>query len=310
MKRRRWPWFVLGMVVSLALVGSCLAGLVALRLLTGRGEISMGRGVALIPVEGTIVSGEPPQGLTRPANAYSGEIVRFIEQAEANSSVGAIVVRVDSPGGGVVASDEIYEALSKAKKPTVVSMGSVAASGGYYISCGVDEVFANPNTLTGSIGVISVVPNVEALLDKIGVKMYVVESGPHKEGGTFQPFTEEEREIWKGIIEETYDNFVQVVVEGRELSEQRVRELADGRIYTGRQALGAGLVDALGNLPEAVARAGELGGIIGKPRIIPYRPAPSLFGGLLGSLLSASPLVAWQELVGQPLTIQYLYLRP
>jgi len=298
------------MVVSLALVGSCLAGLVALRLLTGRGEISMGRGVALIPVEGTIVSGEPPPGLTRPANAYSAEIVHFIEQAEANSSVGAIVVRVDSPGGGVVASDEIYDALNKAKKPTVVSMGSVAASGGYYIACGADEVFANPNTLTGSIGVISIVPNLEGLLDKIGVKVYVMESGPHKEGGTFQPFTEEEREIWKGIIEDTYDNFVQVVVEGRELSEQRVRELADGRIYTGRQALEAGLVDTLGNLSEAVVRAGELGGIVGKPRVIPYRPAPSLFGGLLGSLLLTNPLGSWQAVVQQPLSVQYLYLAP
>jgi len=298
------------MAVSLALVGSCLGGVTALRLLSGGELMGLGEGVAVIPVEGTIVSGEPPSGLTRPPNAYSAEIVRFIEQAEANPAVRAIVVRVDSPGGGVVASDEIYQALRKVKKPVVVSMGSVAASGGYYISCGADEVFANPNTLTGSIGVISIVPNVEGLLDKIGVKVYVMESGPHKEGGTFQPFTEAEREIWRGIIEETYSNFVQVVVEGRGLSEQRVRELADGRIYTGQQALEAGLVDALGNLPEAVARAGELGGIVGKPRIIPYRPAPSLFGGLLGSLLPANPLAAWQELLGQPFTVQYLYLRP
>jgi protease-4 len=103
---------------------------------------------------------------------------------------------------------------------------------------------------------------------------------------------------------------VQVVVEGRELSEQRVRELGDGRIYTGRQALEAGLVDMLGNLPEAVVRAGELGGISGRPRIIPYRPAPSLFGGLLNSLLLANTWVAWQELVSQPSAIQYLYLAP
>ena len=310
MKRRRWPWFLLGMAVSLALMVSCLGGVVALRLLRGGGLTGMVEAVAVIPVQGTIVSGEPPLGLTRPPNAYSAEIVRFIEQAEANPAVRAIVVRVDSPGGGVVASDEIYQALQKVKKPVVVSMGSVAASGGYYISCGTDEVFANPNTLTGSIGVISIVPNVEGLLEKIGVKVYVMESGPHKEGGTFQPFTAEERDIWKGIIEKTYDNFVQIVVKGRGLSEQRVRELADGRVYTGQQALEAGLVDALGNLPEAVARAGELGGIVGKPRIIPYQPAPSLFGGLLGSFLPANPLAAWQELLRQPFTVQYLYLRP
>jgi len=310
MKVRRWPWFALGMMVCLALMGSCLGGVLVLRLLTDGRMAGRGEGVAIIPVYGTIVGGDPPQGLARPANAYSTEIVNFVEQAEANPWVRAIVVRVDSPGGAAVASDEIYQALSAARKPVVVSMGSVAASGGYYIACGADEVFANPNTLTGSIGVISIVPNVEGLLDKIGIRMYVVESGPHKEGGTFEPFTEKDQEIWSGIIEETYDSFVQVVAEGRELSEQRVRELGDGRIYTGRQALEAGLVDALGNLPEAAARAGELGGISGRPRLIPYRPAPSLFGGLLNSLLLTNAWVAWQELVRQPSTIQYLYLMP
>ncbi|MEA3345279.1 MAG: signal peptide peptidase SppA [Chloroflexota bacterium] len=310
MKQRRWPWFLLGMAATLVLMGSCLGGAAVLRLLTDGGLMGLGEGVAVIPVEGTIVSGEPPSGLTRPPNVYSAEIVRFIRQAEANSAVKAIVVRVDSPGGGVVASDEICQALHKVGKPVVISMGSVAASGGYYISCAADEIFANPNTLTGSIGVISIVPNLQGLLDKIGVKIYVMESGPHKEGGTFQPFTEEERKIWEGIIEETYSNFVQVVVEGRGLSEKRVRELADGRVYTGEQALKAGLVDSLGNLPEAVARAGELGDIVGKPRIIHYRPAPSLLGGLLGSFLPANPPAAWRELLQQPFTVQYLYLRP
>lgn len=310
MKQRRWPWFALGMAVCLALVGSCLGGVLVLRLLTDGKVTGMGEGVAIIPVHGTIVGGDPPQGLTRPANAYSAEIVHFVEQAEANPWVRAIIVRVDSPGGGAVASDEIYQALIGVSKPVVVSMGSMAASGGYFIACAADEVFANPSTLTGSIGVISIVPNVEGLLDKIGVRMYVVESGPHKEGGTFKPFTEKDQEIWSGIIEQTYDSFVQVVAEGRGLSAQRVRELGDGRIYTGQQALQVGLVDTLGNLPEAIARAAELGGITGKPRLIPYRPAPSLFGGLLNSLLLTGPLATWQELVRQPMAIQYLYLTP
>jgi protease-4 len=300
----------LGMAASLVLIASCLGALVAVRLVAGWEGLDVREGVALIPVEGTIVSGEPPQGLTRPSNAYSGEIVHFIEQAEANPAVRAIVVRVDSPGGGVVPSDEIYQALQSVEKPIVVSMGSVAASGGYYIACGADEVFANPNTLTGSIGVISIVPNVEELLDKVGVKMYVLTSGPHKEGGTFQAFTDEERDIWKDIIEDTYDNFVQVVTEGRDMSDQQVRKLADGRVYTGRQALETGLVDALGNLPEALARAGEMGGIVGKPHVIPYRPTPSLLGGLLGSLSLANPLSSWWAVAGQPFTVQYLYLAP
>lgn len=309
MKNRRWPWFLLGLIVTLILVGSCLGGTIALRFLMDGRFVPVGDGVAVISVEGTIITGEPPSSLGGSSNAYSGEIVRFIQQAEVNPAVKAIVIRVDSPGGGVVASDEIYEALVKTTKPIVVSMGSVAASGGYYISCGADEVFANRNTLTGSIGVISVIPNVEGLLDKLGIEVHVMESGPHKEGGTFQPFTEEEKEIWQGIIGETYDNFVQVVVDGRALPEGQVRELADGRIYTGQQALELGLVDALGNLPDAIARAGELGGIIGKPRIIPYRPAPSFFGGLLGSLVQTGPLAVWRE-IAQPLSVHYLYLKP
>jgi len=303
---RRWPWFLLGMIAALALIGSCLGGALVIRLMIGGQLVGLKEGVAVIPVKGMIVTGEPPSGFTRPPNTYSAEIVRLIEQADANPAVRAMVIRIDSPGGDVVASDEIYQALSQARKPVVASMGATAASGGYYISCGADEIFANPNTLTGSIGVISLVPNVQGLLDKIGVKVYVVESGPYKESGTFQPFTEKELEIWKGIIGETYDHFVQVVVEGRGLPEQRVRELADGRIYTGQQALEAGLIDELGNLPEAVARAGELGGIVGKPRIIPYRPAPSLLGGI--GLLG--PGAIWQDLVAHPPGVHYLYLGP
>jgi len=310
MKARRWLWFALGMAVCLVLMGSCLGGALMLRLLADGRLTSMGEGVAIIPVYGTITGGDPPQGLMRSGNTYSDEIARFVEQADGNPWVRAIVIRVDSPGGAVVASDEIYQALISTSKPVVASMGSMAASGGYYIVCGADEVFANPNTLTGSIGVISIVPNVEGLLDKLGVRMYVIESGPHKEGGTFEPFTERDQEIWTGIVDETYDRFVQVVAEGRGLSEQRVRELGDGRVYTGRQALDAGLVDVLGNLPEAVARAGELGNIAGKPRIIHYRPAPSLLGGLLNSLLLPGRLATWEELMRQPLTIQYLYLMP
>jgi protease-4 len=308
-RTQRWLWFLLGMVTALMLAGFCLASTMATRLLSGGGLSATRNGVALIRVEGTIVTGEAPSGLTRPANAYASEVVGFIQQAAANPAVRAVVIRVDSPGGDVVASDEIYQALKEAQKPIVVSMGSVAASGGYYIACGADEVFANPNTLTGSIGVISIVPNVEGLLDKIGVEMYVLESGPHKEGGTFQPFTEAERQIWQDIIDETYGNFVEVVVEGRTLPDQRVRELADGRVYTGQQALDVGLVDKLGNLPEAMARAGELGGIAGKPRIIRYQPAPSLLSGL-GFRTSASPLGGWQELIAQPPAVHYLYIRP
>ena len=308
--RRRWLWFLLGMVASVALMSCCLTGMALTWLSASRGEVmGVGEAVAVIHLEGTIVSGEPPASLAGRSQSYSAEIVRLIEQAATNTAIRALVLRVDSPGGDVVASDEVYQALLRVEKPVVVSMGSLAASGGYFISCGADEIFANANTLTGSIGVIGLVPNLEGLLEKIGVSMYVLESGPHKESGRFQPFTEVQREVWNRIISEAHESFVQVVVEGRGIPEDRVRELADGRVYTGQQALEAGLVDTLGNLGEATARAGALGGIVGKPRTIHYRSIPSLFEGLLGSLPSARQL-PWQELLGQPLTAQYLYLGP
>lgn len=307
---RRWPWFILGMVVSVVLVGSCLGGVLALGILSNGRLPRMGEAVAVIPVDGAIVGGEPPSGLTRPANAYADEVTAFIGQADADRRIRAIVLRIDTPGGSAVASDEIYRAVIGVNKPVVVSMGSVAASGGYYIACAADEVFANANTLTGSIGVISILPNVEGLLDKVGIRMHIVESGPHKESGTYQAFTKEDQKIWREIIEETYGNFVQVVAEGRDLSEEQVRQLADGRLYTGRQAVDADLVDKLGNLPEAVARAAELGGIKGEPLIIRYHPAAPLFAGLLSSVPFADYVSMWRSITRRPLAIQYLYIAP
>jgi len=205
--------------------------------------------VAIVRVEGVILSGDPPvDPFSTPAGAYSGGVVDHLKQAEEDPDVKAIVLRVDSPGGSVVGSDEIYQQLLVMTKPVVVSMGELAASGGYYVSAPADEIFANPGTLTGSIGVISQFVQIADLLDEYGVEVTTIKSGEFKDfGSLYRSMSEKEKAAWQAIIDETYAEFVRIVADGRELPVDEVRELADGRIYSGRQALELELVDQLGN---------------------------------------------------------------
>jgi protease-4 len=193
------------------------------------------------------------------------------EYAE-NSSVKAIVVRIDSPGGGVVPSQEIYEALLSAKgegKKIVASMGSVAASGGYYVAAAADKIVANPGTLTGSIGVKMEFASIEKLLEKIGVKGIVVKAGDYKDiGSPYRDMTPQERRLLQNVIDDVHNQFIEAVAKGRSLSVADVRAIADGRIFTGRQAQELKLVDRIGDLTASIDLAGELAGIKGKPRVI------------------------------------------
>ncbi|MFB0537734.1 MAG: signal peptide peptidase SppA [Anaerolineae bacterium] len=312
MKKRKRLWIVLGVVIVLC-IGAC-AGIVALvSLASGRG-MGLAEAVAIVRVEGVILSGSPPVSpFDGGGGAYSDRIVEYLERAQEDSSVKAIVLRVNSPGGSVVASDEIYQQMLEVKKPIVVSMGELAASGGYYIAAPADLIMANPATLTGSIGVITQVPNLEELLEKIGVEVVVIKSGIHKdEGSPFREMTEEEQAIWQAIIDEAYGQFVAIVAEGRDLPEEKAREMADGRVYTGKQAMELGLVDELGNLPEAIDRAAELGGIEGEPRLVEYHRPPTLFESFFGSLVSPFQpfdLARLLDLEGRP-SLQYLYVEP
>ena len=312
MKKDKRLWIVLGAVIVLV-TGAC-AGIAVLVSLAAGGGMGLGDAVAMVRVEGVILTGSAPDSpFDGGGGAYSDQIVKWLEQAQEDLSVKAIVLRVNSPGGSVVASDEIYQQMLKVEKPIVVSMGEVAASGGYYISAPADVIMANPATLTGSIGVITQITNLEELMEKVGVEVVVIKSGLHKdEGSPFREMTEEEKAIWQAIIDETYDQFVAIVSEGRDLSEEKVREIADGRVYTGKQAMELGLVDELGNLPEAIDRAAELGGIEGKPRLVEYHRPPTLFESFFGSL--ASPfqpfdLARLLDLEGRP-SLQYLYVEP
>jgi len=206
----------------------------------------------------------------------SGAIIDRILELRRDSTIKAVVLRVDSPGGGVGPSQEIYTEVQRLadEKPVVVSMGSVAASGGYYISAPAQQIVANPGTITGSIGVIMEFTNYQELLEKIGLKSQVVKSGAHKDiGSPVRPMTPEDRQILQSLIDDVHSQFIAAVAEGRGLDVEKVRQLADGRIYTGRQAKEAGLVDSLGNMQDAIAIAAELAGIKGEPKVV-YPPGP------------------------------------
>lgn len=238
----------------------------------GRADsLALGKKVGVIEVTGVIVN--------------SKETIDHLIDFRDDHNVKAIVLRVDSPGGGVGPSQEIYEEVRKAVdvKPVVVSMGSVAASGGYYIAVPARRILANPGSITGSIGVIMEFTNFQELLQKIGLRSDVVKSGEHKDiGSPIRPMTESDRRILQTMIDDVHSQFVDAVAEGRKLDPAVVRSLADGRIFTGRQAKAAGLVDELGNLQDAIDVAAELAGIEGEPKVV-YPPEEK--SGLLDYLV-------------------------
>ncbi|OGR83403.1 MAG: hypothetical protein A2901_03485 [Elusimicrobia bacterium RIFCSPLOWO2_01_FULL_54_10] len=223
--------------------------------------------VAIVPIYGAISVGQDS-----PFQANSADrLAKRLKALSERPNVKAVVLRINSPGGSVGAVQEIYDEINRLKaagKKVVVSMGDVAASGGYYIAAPADKIFANPGTITGSIGVIFQLSNVQDLFKKIGVKIEPVKSSKHKDiGSPFRSQSAEEMKILQSIIDDAYGQFVQAIVDGRKMERAKVVELADGRIYSGAQAKSRGLVDELGNLEAAIAKAGELAGIKGKPRV-------------------------------------------
>ncbi len=204
----------------------------------------------------------------------SREAIRSLKQFGETRGIKAVVVRIDSPGGGVAPTQEIFEEIHKLKKkkPVIASLGGMAASGGYYIASACDQVVANPGTLTGSIGVIMELGNVEELLKKLGLKGYSVKSGPHKDiGSPLRPLSQEEKAILQSLVDNVHGQFVTAVAKSRRIPEDKVRELADGRVYSGEQAKGLGLVDLLGNMEDAIDLAAKRGGIKGVPQVIHAR---------------------------------------
>ncbi len=243
---------------------------------------------------------------------FSDEIVRQFKKYRENKSIRAIVFRVETPGGGVAASQEIYEEVKKTRdggKPVVVSMGSVAASGGYYVSCGASRIVANPGTLTGSIGVIFQFMHFKQLMDKIGVDQTTLKTGKFKDSGSpFRKTTEEEKRYFNTVIGDVYDQFVDVVIEERGLERKDVLKYADGRVFTGRQALDYGFVDTLGTMEDAISIAAEMGGIHGKPTVVKEFKRKTLFEKLIGDAATEMTKIR-QEYLEQPI-LQYRFSSP
>jgi len=236
-------------------------------------NLPIGDRVALVRVEGPILD--------------SKDTIDEIKEYVKDPSIKAIVLRIDSPGGAVAPSQEIYEEVRKAvaKKKIVVSMGSVAASGGYYIASPASRIVANPGTLTGSIGVIMEIPNLEGLMNKLSIKTEVVKSGKHKDiASIFRGIKKEDREILQGVLDNVHEQFILAVSEGRKMLREDVKRIADGRVFTGEQALKIGLIDELGNLEDAVKAAAKLSGIKGEPELVTKKERFSFINLLKGTM--------------------------
>lgn len=229
--------------------------------------------VAIVELEGIILESE--------------SVVRELEEHLGNPAVRAVVIRVNSPGGVVAPTQEIYAAVQRVRKgkPVVASLGSVAASGGYYVAAAADRVYANPGTLTGSIGVVMQLANLEGLLKKVGVNYVVVKSGQYKDIGNFaRTMTPEERRMLQAMLDDVHNQFIDAVAEGRKLPRKEVLGFADGRIVSGQQARSLRMVDALGGLDEAIADAAKLAGLPEKPKLILPRRRFSFFDFLRNQL--------------------------
>ncbi len=197
----------------------------------------------------------------------SKDIIAHLKQFREDDSIKSIVLRIDSPGGGVGPSQEIFREVRKTivQKKVITSMGTIAASGGYYVAAGTDGIVANPGTITGSIGVIMGFTNFEELIKKIGLVPIVIKSGKYKDTGSpVRQMTEDEEKILQNFVQRIHMQFVKAIAEGRKMDAGKVKSIADGRIFSGEEAKDLGLVDRLGNLDDAIEWAGRLGGIKGK----------------------------------------------
>jgi protease-4 len=216
-----------------------------------------------------------------------------LKSVEEDPNVRAVILRINSPGGTVAATQEIYEQIKRLKKngkKVVVSMGDITASGGYYIACAADFIIANPGTLTGSIGVIMSGMDLSGIFQKYGIGYNVIKSGKFKDSLAFyRQMTAEEKALLQTVIMDSFNQFFNAVLEGRKMSEKDLAKIADGRIFTGQQALAAGLVDELGDFQHAVDKAAELSGIVGKPNVINLKQSMNNIMDILSTLMGNIP---------------------
>ncbi len=264
---RRFTVVAVTLGIWLAVVGIFLAVTAGVLTKGGDGGAYFGPRVAIVELEGIILDVD--------------DILRDLKSYRDNPQVRAVVIRINSPGGVVGPSQELYEALRRLRqggKPVVASLGAVAASGGYYVAVGADRIYANPGTLTGSIGVIMQMANLEQLMKKVGVDYVVIKAGRLKDvGNVARPMTAEERRVLQALLDDVHAQFIGAVAEGRKLDRAQVTQFADGRIFSGAQAKALQMIDELGGLEDAVNGAAQLAGLPVPPKVILPRRRISIF---------------------------------
>jgi protease IV len=257
-KRRAWVWWLVGVTVVLGVFG-CVWASVAAIVSKGPSGLGDGNTVAVIPMTGTIAGTGSGAGSINPE-----DFLEQLQRAEDDSDVKAIVLRIDSPGGTVAASEEIASYVQHAKKPIVVSVADMDASGAYMVSARADKIIANPGSAIGSIGVIMEIPNASGLMDKLGLEFKVITAGKYKDAGSpFRAVTPEETAMLQTQIDEIYGQFIDIVAEGRKLPRSEVESMATGWAWTGTEAKKMGLIDRVGTYEDALDVAADLGKIKG-----------------------------------------------
>ncbi|HAY32599.1 MAG TPA: signal peptide peptidase SppA [Ignavibacteria bacterium] len=302
----KWFWgiFISLIVIAIIFVGiSFIYFTKAITDTDGSLEISgKGKGkIAVVELNFTIFSSE---GIVKQFKKYSED-----------KSIKAILLRVNTPGGGVAASQEIYEIIRKTRdggKPVIVSIASLGASGGYYAACGGSTIIADEGSLVGSIGVIIQLINYKELADKIGVKSMTITSGELKDAGNpFNDFSEKDRTYFQEIVDDTYQQFIEVVARERKIDTAKIKEYATGRVFTGRQALKIGLIDSIGTYEDAIKIAADMAGIEGEPTIVKEKNKTTLFERILDTFsnneLRSIKEEIKSEFIDQPL-LQYKFV--
>jgi protease-4 len=281
-----WVLYLSAGILIIVLIGAAALGLYAFG-----STLRVTPCVGVLNVNGEITTEDSPRSLFSEGVAGSATIAQAIEDANSSPSIKALLIVVDSPGGSVVASREIYEAVKDFKKPKVVYFREVAASGGYYISAPADYIVSNPDALTASIGVRATVSDLSSLFEKIGYNETTFKSGEFKDiGSASRPMTDEEASIFQNITSEIFTEFKKVVTDGRKGKLRNTEEIFDARIMTGRQAYAHGLVDAIGSRKDALKKAAELAKIEGEPQECSLDPSRA---GGFGGLLSGASETFW-----------------
>ncbi|MGQ9824241.1 MAG: signal peptide peptidase SppA [Desulfotomaculales bacterium] len=293
---------IAGAIVGIVLVSLVAGVAVSARRTAGGGPAGSARqdgAVGVVYISGVIVSGKDRAGLLE-IQSGSETVAEQLREAARNPGIKAVVLRLNSTGGPAPGAQEIaaeVDRLREGGKKVIASVGDVAASGAYWIASRADRIVANPGSLTGSIGVIMQTQDLRGLYEKIGVGTETFKSGPHKDmGSATRAVTDEEKQIFQSMVDDIYDQFLAAVAEGRKMDAARLRQLADGRVFTGRQAYQAGLVDELGNFRTAVGIAGEMAGLGRDPRLVEIRPR-----GFWQELLGSSGGSVWKKILGSAL---------